>query len=106
MRKRPSDSNVPGAGIGVALGWYSLRDWQELKRVADDPESLHKTYIEWVEEAEKTIRTLGEAGTVVTTLPVDVAELQSWCEANGVKNTGASRARFIAEKNQERGRRF
>jgi hypothetical protein len=104
--KHPKPDMPPGAGIAVAIGWYSLRDWLRLKATAADADSLHSTYREWLAEVERTINTLSNAGTEVERLNVDVDELVAWCEAEGVANTGAARARFIEEKARERGRRL
>ena len=95
-----------GSAVAIAMGWYSLRDWQRLKRVAADPESLHATYREWIEEAERTIATLRAAGTMIEKLDVDVEELEEWCRTHSLENTSANRARFIVEKHRERGARL
>ena len=92
--------------VVIAIGWYSLRDWQLLKRVAADSESLHATYREWVDEVERTIAAFRDAGTTVGKLEVDVEELQQWCRERSLENTAANRATFIAEKNRVRGTRF
>jgi hypothetical protein len=105
MKKRTT-ANRPGQGLRVAIGWYSLQDWQLLKQIAADPEALHATYREWVAEVEKTIKIMRDAGTVIEKLPVDVTELQRWCESRGVQNTGRNRADFIPQKQYERGIRF
>lgn len=94
------------SAVSIAIGWYSLQDWQRLKRVVTDSEVLHATYLEWVEEAERTIATLREAGTMVEKLEVDLEELEEWCRTRSLENPSANRARFIVEKHRERGERF
>jgi len=103
---RDAAKSPRGSAVAVAIGWYSLQDWQRLKRVAADSEVLHATYLEWVEEAERTVATLRVAGTMVEKLEVDLEELEEWCRTRSLENTSANRARFIVEKHQERGERF
>jgi FMN phosphatase YigB (HAD superfamily) len=105
-RKSSHRAAEPPREVAIAIGWYSLRDWQHLKRVAADSETLHATYREWVEAVEQTIATLREAGKMVEKLEVDVEVLEEWCRTLSLENTSASRARFVAEKLQERGTRF
>lgn len=85
----------------VGFAWYSLRDWARLKSVADDPEVLHDTYVEWVKQAETSIATLRSSGVDFRRVPVDMTELERWCLEHKVPNTGKNRARFVGEKTRE-----
>lgn len=56
------------------------------------------TYEEWLAQAERTMRKMKKLGVPTVRLPVMAAELQAWCWAEGVPNTSANRAAFVARR--------
>ncbi|MGB7624899.1 MAG: hypothetical protein WBN92_21335 [Terriglobia bacterium] len=69
-----------------------------MRELAGDPEVLENTYEEWVQMAEEKMGELLKAGIEAWKIPVDVEELQRWCESKGLPLDGYARAKFVAQK--------
>lgn len=85
-----------------AVAWYSPEDWHRLREVAADPEVLETTYEEWVATANSTLREIRDAGLSAEKVQVDIDELISWCEEQGLALDGRARAHYAAEKSRQR----
>jgi len=87
----------PDRDMRVGVAWYPESEWQTLRSVAADPETLEPTYGEWLAVFEKGLRDLAAAGVQPERVEVRVADLRAWCEAQHRKLDGAARAAFAAE---------
>jgi hypothetical protein len=81
----------------VGVAWYAEPEWQTLRAVAADPETLEPTYDEWLKVFENGLRDLAAAGVVAERVEVRVAHLRAWCQAQRRPLDGAARAAFAAE---------
>ena len=88
--------------IGVA--WYRREEWELLRAMAADADSLEKTYEEWLAVAEKTLRKLRQQGLELHKVDVDVTELAAWCRAQGRPLDGGARAEFARSRGEEASR--
>ncbi|PWU14072.1 MAG: hypothetical protein C5B50_17960 [Verrucomicrobia bacterium] len=82
--------------LGVA--WYRPEQWDLLKALAADPESLEHTYSEWHKAVTKTLNKLIQEGFDARKVDVDVLELAAWCEREKVPLDGKARATFAARQ--------
>ena len=82
----------------VAVGWYTLENWEAIKYAAADPERFEETYPEWCRMAAQALIDLEAAGVLGQPLYVEAAELLTWCREHNKLNDGASRAMFVSEK--------
>lgn len=89
----------------VALAWYSREQWELLRQVASDLDSIEHTYELWEDKAENAYRILQQSGYRVETVDVDVAELLRWCKSHGRHVDGEARSDYIEEKIEERRRK-
>lgn len=92
----------PRSVIGVA--WYRREQWELLRAMAADADSLEKTHEEWLAVAEKTLRKLRARGLELHKVDVDVTELAAWCQAQGRPLDGGARAEFARSCGEKRGR--
>ncbi len=81
----------------VGVAWYAEAEWQRLRDVAADPETLEDTYAEWLKVFEKGVRDLAAAGVVAERVEVSVAELEEWCRQEGCELDGGARSAFASE---------
>jgi hypothetical protein len=100
--QRRKERRGPNAATTFAVGWYSPEDWHRLREGAADPEALETTYEEWVATANSTLKEIRKAGVSAEKVQVNVDELISWCEAQGLALDGHARARYAAEKSRQR----
>lgn len=80
------------------MAWYPKDEWGKVKACAADVEVFADTYEEWRAQAERTVRTLRRRGLWIVRLPVTAEELEAWCLAEAVPNTGPNRATFAARQ--------
>ena len=82
----------------LGMAWYQADQWDELRAVSADVDDLESTYEEWLAFAERKLSQLRAKGVILEKVPVDLDELVQWCESEGVKVDGRSRANFAAHK--------
>jgi hypothetical protein len=85
----------------MGLAWYRPWQWERLRELAADGETIEKTYAEWLDAVQKRMPDLHRVGIFPVKVDVDVDELAAWCEQAGVPLDGGARARFVAEKTQK-----
>lgn len=96
-RKKPKHKKENAIG----LAWYSRQQWEILKQVADDAESLDLTFSLWETNAENAARMLRQSGYAVEIVDIDVTELLQWCKSNKRPLDGEARSDFVEEKIQD-----
>lgn len=85
----------------IAIASYTEDQWLLLKQRCADPEVMDPTYAAWLKGRDKAIASLKEQGYATVLVNLDVAEIEAWCNARMVKNTGASRSELCAQKFQQ-----
>ena len=100
-RRRRKKRRERSATTAIAVAWYSPEDWHRLREAAADPEALETTYEEWVAAANSALQEIRKAGLPTEKVEVDVDELISWCEAQGLVLDGHARAHYAAEKSRQ-----
>lgn len=81
----------------VTICFYTLDSYAELRKLADDKKDLCDTYTDWLVEFMKAVEGMREQGLEVVPVTINIAELKSWCQKNKLKNTSASRSKYVAE---------
>lgn len=82
--------------IGIAS--YTNDQWQLLKGCAADREKLDRTYADWEKTRDEAIRMLRGQGYEPVLVPMDVGEIEKWCQAKDKANDMSSRAEICIEK--------
>src|SRR5688572_20103925 len=102
---KPEGANLRReASICVAgIAWYSNDQWADLRRVVSDPEELELTYEEWRVVIMRSVPDLIEMGMWLVKVPVDVAELVSWCKHRSMPIDADARAQYVLETLKQRG---
>ena len=59
----------------IAFAWYRPEDWQRLREISSDTETLEPTYDEWLMQAEDGFRKTRDAGMDVTKIFINLNEL-------------------------------
>jgi hypothetical protein len=98
MAKSKNVSKKTGTSPGVVgIAWYSPSQWKRLREVAADPEELEQTHREWMESCKRTMAELANRGLNLVKVPVDVSELQKWCQRKNLIVDGRARAQYVLE---------
>ncbi len=83
------------------MAWYSRRQWELLKQVADDAETMDDTYSQWESNTQNAFRILRQSGYPVEIVDVDVAELINWAKSARRPIDGEARSEFVLEKTNQ-----
>jgi hypothetical protein len=81
----------------LGFAWYTEKQWQRLRELADDVGALDATYADWLETAERAMADLRSNGVMAVKVPVDVDEAAAWCTQHSQPFNSAGRAAFVAE---------
>jgi hypothetical protein len=84
----------------VGVAWYEPGEWDQLRAVAPDADTLEATYAEWLAFAEKGLADLRAAGYAPRRVPVKVAALRAWCEVLGRRPDASTRAEYASAELQ------
>ena len=96
-KKRGRRAPLAGGGIAVGVAWYSKEAWQQLRKVASDPELLEPTYEDWVEMATASLSEVRAAGLSPEMIEVDISRLVEWCREQKRPIESSARAAFAAQ---------
>ena len=80
--------------LDVAIAWYRRDQWELLRAVSADGESLEQTYDEWIAFASKQVRDLEAKGFRVHKIEVEVNAFTKWCESQGRPMNGDARVEY------------
>lgn len=85
----------------TAMAWYAEEDWERLREVSADAETLEDNWEEWKEHAIDEIERLREAGYEVRRIEVDPDELQAWCSVYDRPVDGHARSVYATSQMRE-----
>lgn len=80
----------------IAIPWFNADQWQKLKAVADDADTLDSTYEKWLAGARKFEQQLHEQGMHAHRIMLETDSLQKWCLARKRPLNGDSRADYAS----------
>ena len=78
----------------VAMVWYHEADYDRLMALFVDGAKLHRTFLQWQDQAEQGRKRLLRQGKVVVKAHIDPATFPEWCRANGHKLDASGRMAF------------
>ena len=84
--------------IVTGVAWFRPDQWELLRALAADADTLEHTHAEWEKLAEKTIQDLAREGVAARKVDVDVNDLQAWCLAEHRPLDGPARAAYAATR--------
>jgi hypothetical protein len=96
-RSRRRKDRPRRTGVAVGVAWYSRASWEQLQRIASDPELLEPTYEEWVEMAEGALSKVRAACLFPEKVELDIGRLTEWCRKKKRPIDAAARAEFTAQ---------
>lgn len=82
--------------MGIAI--YLPHQYGRLLATAEDADKLNPTWQEWLEVCEETKRNLRSIGIEPIDVLVDMDDFERYCAERGLKNTGGTRAEYVAER--------
>jgi hypothetical protein len=81
--------------IKMGIAWYTKKQWQILKEVADDSADLDETYKDWKKNAKKLIKGIKQAGDIPDKINIDMKKLKKWCAQNSKPIIQKSRSEYV-----------
>ena len=84
--------------VRTGIASYTEEQWRLLKKRAVDAARMDRTYADWEKNRDEALAMLRKQGYTPVLIPMDVAEIEAWCNARGKRNTGKNRALICSEK--------
>ena len=84
--------------IVVGIAWYREDQYELLRALATDTDSMAETYERWHAGVIKTMDDLRQQGIDARRVDVDIRDLAAWCAERGMPLDGKSRSMYSAEK--------
>ena len=82
------------ANVNIGVCWYKEEQWERLKEIVADTESLEDTYQQWRKDAEKALSQLRANGLNVKKVSVDTEEMLIWANEHGRSLDGEARSEY------------
>lgn len=79
----------------VAVPWYRREDYERIRGLMHDPESLAETYDGWLMAAESNEAEARRVGIAVVRVTVEPEAFTQWCMAQGRPRDRSSRVAFV-----------
>jgi hypothetical protein len=79
------------------LVWYKRKEYETLRRLFTDGDSLPALYDDWLKSAERVLRVLRNDGHAFRKVYIDPNTFPQWCAARGLEPDAKARSRFGAE---------
>ena len=81
----------------VKLAYYNRQDWDQLINIIDVKENMHKKWEDWKQAFDKLKTELVTNGFEIIEVVINLETLIEYCKRNGLKNTGATRSKFVQQ---------
>jgi hypothetical protein len=94
-RQRPIE---PPANVVMAIATYRPDQWDALRAVAADRDSMDETWEKWNARIEELITGLEAKGHAYICLQLDVEEIEQYCKEQGVPNDSNARTQLAILK--------
>ena len=85
----------------VGVAWYRPEQWQRVRDISTDADSLEDSYEAWLKLAEGELKKFQSSGLRVEKVDIDSEQLILWCNEQGMEVNTQARARYAAEKLSE-----
>ncbi len=80
----------------IAAAFYLPEQYARLLDTAEDACNLEPTWQEWHTVFQETKQKMAESGIDLLEVNVDLDNLEKYCQEQGLKNTGGTRAQYAA----------
>ncbi len=91
MRRGLRSSRMP-----IAVAVYLPEQYARLLATAEDASDLEPTWQEWHTVFQETRQKMAELGMDLIEVTVDLDDLETYCQEQGLKNTSGARAQYAA----------
>lgn len=78
----------------VGMAWYKREHFERLRAVFEDGHVLHRSFDEWLRDAEKGRKGLEAKGVRVVCVDIDPDAFPAWCAANGQRVNAEGRTKY------------
>lgn len=78
----------------VGMAWYKPEDYDEIRRVSADGETMAPTYQDWLDSAQELFDRVKIKGHTVEKVYIDPDTFPSWCAERGLSVDSQARAHF------------
>jgi len=85
-----------------AMVWYKEEDWQKLKEIFVDSDSLPETYAGWLQRAEEMKEKVQADGDAVIKVYIDPRTFPQWCRDKDLQMDAEARSQLAIEVAQAR----
>lgn len=96
--RRPLRFDSARAAPAYGIAWFRREQWDRLREVSTDGESLEATYEEWKLNATQRFDELTDSGLTLQKVDIDVEALVAWCAERNLALDGEARSHYTAFK--------
>ncbi len=82
----------------IGISQFSRTEFDLLKQTSKDRDGLDDNYEEYVANVANVKRNMKKMGFETVDVPLTVAEIENFCQTNGLENIGATRAQIVQMK--------
>jgi hypothetical protein len=78
----------------TGIAWYRREDYERLKEMFPDGDTLAYTYDDWLKTAQDLYDRLTKAGDIPVKAEIDPETFPEWCRARGMEMDGKARVAY------------
>ncbi len=79
----------------VGVPWYDADEWEKTKKICDDPESFHDSYLQWLSYADKATVSLLRRDEPFERVKIVAQDYSKWCEKHKIRKNRRSRTKYV-----------
>lgn len=79
------------------IPWYTPAEWEKVKAVSLDPDTMGLTFDDWLNGAEELAKSEESGGATVNKAYINADELVTWARRNGLDIVSKNRVRFALD---------
>ena len=79
----------------IGVPWYDRDEWEETRKLCEDPECFDESYSQWSSHAEKAIVALLRRGEPFERIRIHAQEYAAWCGQHKVSKNRRSRIKYV-----------
>ncbi len=98
MKSRRRSSHHIKAPMVTGVAWYKAEQYDRVRALSTDKDSMHETYAEWRAGVEDFILKSSGMGLVLKKVEIDLDDMLAWCRLHGKDFNGKARSEYVAEK--------
>ncbi len=78
----------------VGVPWYDVDEWEKTKKICEDPETFHNSYMQWLSHADKATISLLRREKPFERVKIIADDYAKWCDKYKIRKNRRSRIKY------------